>query len=59
MQTLGYAATNDNFNILIVRKGKVTHQLAKAEVGEKKFNAVLEALKNQQSYESLELIIAA
>ena len=55
---LGFAATNDENNIIIVKDGKITHAVKRREVGDGTFNAVLDALANQQSYESLELILA-
>lgn len=55
---LGFAATNDENTILIVKEGKINKLVARREVGDDKFNAVLAALANQQSLESIHLILA-
>lgn len=53
---LGFAATNDEDTVLIVKEGKI-EAYKRAEIGDTKFGQLLAALDNQQSYESIRLLV--
>lgn len=55
---LDFAATNDESTIIIVKGGGIHALIQRSTVGDEKFQAVLDALMNQQSLESIDLIIA-
>jgi len=53
---LDFAATHDDSTIIIVKGGKIALMVKRGEAGQAKFDAVLDALTNQQSLEAIKLI---
>lgn len=56
---LDYAAARDDAAVVVVRGGKIILMVQRSEHGDDKFDRVVEALENQQSLASIEMIIAA
>lgn len=56
---LGYAATGDTNTVIVCGGGKVIITAERSVIGDLRFNLLREALENQQSLESLKLIVNA